>query len=160
VQEHFPAGWVPSVISHDGCQIKGMPNTLVWIFLDLNPRALSYSITPPNAATSTASFSGAVESSGDNGFASHASAGLSKLPRGICIPSDTAHDWFVSMRETLEYLHAYSVKDASKFPGVTVNRLAYVYRTMLLRQFKRYRDIGSEFPTDHPQHPNRWIPVA
>lgn len=168
VEELYPAGWTVSAISVGG---SDNGTTIRWFILEqtlTTPRTFTYDITPPLLTTGTASFSGTIDSDGPGGFQSAAIGGATSYDELVALahPADTTvgglggdENFRISTPEILAYAAAFLADDATKFPGVTANRTAYVLRgaaIFLANAQSRYEDVGTAAPVDDPTHPARW----
>lgn len=84
-------------------------------------------------------------------------------PLGPHHPADTgigSPNFRISPSEVLTYAAAFLAGDAGVFPGISAaNRNAFVMRAAAIHMANfqgRYEDVGTEFPDDSPQHPQRW----
>jgi len=94
------------------------------------------------------------------------SPGTTTAPGGTPHPADTTvgglsgnSNFQIEAPEILAYAAGFLADDATKFPGVTVNRTAYVLRgaAIFLANFQgRYEDVGTVAPVDSSAHPARW----
>ena len=165
VEELYPAGWTVGAISNGG---SDNGTTVRWFFLDNTNRVMTYVITPPALETGAAAFSGTIDTDGPGGFQSASIGGATSYDLLVPLPhpADTTvgglggnENFIISTQEILAYAAAFLADDGTKFPGVTVNRTAYVLRgaaIFLANSQSRYEDVGTAAPVDDPTHPARW----
>ncbi len=99
IEEYPPDGWPVSAISHGGSWDSVNKKVKWGPFLDLQPRNLQYTVTPPAGATGTNTFAGLVA------FDMNVLTicGSTKLPIGNPHPADVNGDWRLSVDEITAY---------------------------------------------------------